>query len=362
MKNKSSKAFIFILSVLFITDMLDKTRAFSSYEKRPLASFPKWDLEALIDGSLTLDLENYINDQFIGRDTWIKFKADLETWMGKVENNGILMGKNGELFEKRLVLNPQAQLNLGFLSAFLQKYPSLDITAVIVPGKEMIFSERTPTGFPMLDSQSLLAQWGAQLSLTDLSTVLMSHKDEALYYKTDHHWTLKGAYIAYEALLKGWGIQALPYDAFLPQVSPGFFGTYFNKSRFESIKSEDLIYIDPPILSYETDGKIYPNLIDHSALLSSDQYNAFLYGNHGFSHITVRESLHAKRLLVIKDSYANSLIPFMTSAFDEIDVIDLRHFTGSLENILTSTEYDHILILQSFNQFCDEVNEAKLKY
>jgi len=362
MKNMGSKTFILLLSVLFIADIFDQTRIYSSYEKRPLASFPQWDLNALIDGSLTLDLENYINDQFIERDRWIKFKADLESWMGKTENNGILFGKDGQLFEKRLTLNPQAELNLSYLSAFLLKYQNQEITSVIVPEKDAVLSDLLPTGFPMLNTQALLNQWQSQLPLTDLFETLSQHKDEGLYYKTDHHWTLKGAYLAYVALMKEWGLEALDYDHFTPKTVQGFLGTYFNKSRLESVSPEDLTYIDPSIISYETDGKTVFNLIDHSALEGTDKYGAFLYGNHGFGHITVRESNDPKRLLVIKDSYANSLIPFMTAAFDEIDVIDLRHFSGSLENILSTSDYDHVLILQSFNQFCEEVNVAKLKY
>jgi hypothetical protein len=362
MKNKSSKAFILLLSVLFIGDLFDKTRAFSSYEKRPLASLPKWDLDALIDGSLTMDLEDYINDQFVGRDSWIRFKADLESWMGKTENNGILFGKDGHLFEKRLILNPQAELNLVYLSAFLLKYKDLDLTAMIVPEKDAILSSLLPTGFPMLDSKDLLDQWKTLLPLSDLTETLSLHKDENLFYKTDHHWTLKGAYLAYEVLMKEWGMEALPYESFSPKEVQGFLGTYFNKSRLESIDPENLIYIDPLIFSYETDGKTYESLIDENAFSGSDKYGAFLYGNHGIGHITVRESDSPKRLLVIKDSFANSVIPFMTSAFDEIDVIDLRHFSGSLENVLSSTAYDHVLVLQGFNQFCDEMNEAKLKY
>lgn len=362
MKNKSAKAFILCLTVLFVGDLFDQTRAFSSYEKRPLATFPKWNLDALIDGSLTLDLESYINDQFIGRDNWIKFKADLESWIGKVENNGILIGKEGHLFEKRLTLNPQAFLNLDYLRTFLLKYPDQNITAVIVPEKDAILGDWLPLGFPMLDTQSLLNQWESELPLTNLSKVLSLHKGDPLYYKTDHHWTLKGAYLAYVTLMQTWGFDALDYEQFSPKEVHGFLGTHFNKSRLDSIDAEVLHYLDPSIIAYETDGKIYPTLIDQSALKGADKYGAFLYGNHGFGHIKVRESTDPKRLLVIKDSYANSLIPMMTSAFDEIDVIDLRHFNGSLENILTSTKYDHVLILQSFNQFCDNVNIAKLKY
>jgi len=362
MKNITSKAFIALLAILFVSDGLDPHRLFSDYEKRVLASLPKWDLDALINGSLTLDLESAINDQFIGRDLWIQLKAKLESSLGKVENNGILLGKQDVLFEKRLTLNPQALDNIRYLKEFLEMVSDLKVTTVLVPNKEAINPENLPTGFPMLDQLDLLKEWGKSIPLLDLSAELKAHSSEPLYYKTDHHWTLKGAYVAYETLMKTWGYEVKSYESFLPYEIEGFLGTYYNRSRFDSINAESIGIIDPEIISYETDGKSYSSLIDLEALKGNDLYGAFLYGNHGYGHIVVRNVVSPRRLLVIKDSYANSLIPMMTSAFDVIDVIDLRQYNGSLQSLLKQQSYDQILLLQSFNQFSDEINEAKLRY
>jgi hypothetical protein len=162
--------------------------------------------------------------------------------------------------------------------------------------------------------------------------------------------------------MKAWGYEAKSFESFSPYTVEGFLGTYYNRSRFDFIKAESLGIIDPDIISYETDGKTYTSLINTEALKGNDPYGAFLYGNHGYGHIVVRNVVSPRRLLVIKDSYANSLIPMMTSAFDEIDVIDLRQYNGSLQALLKQQTYDHILLLQSFNQFSDEINEAKLRY
>jgi hypothetical protein len=362
MKNITSKAFLSLLAILFVSDILDPHRSFSDYEKRVLASLPKWDLDALIDGSLTLDLESAINDQFIGRDLWIQLKAKLESSLGKLENNGIVLGKQSYLFEKRLVLNPQSINNIKYLKEFLEMVSELKVTTVIVPNKESIYPEHLPTGFPMFDQLEQLKEWGKSIPLLDLSLALKEHSKDDLYYKTDHHWTLKGAYVAYETLMKKWGYEVKSFESFSPQEVDGFLGTYYNRSRFDFIKAETLGFIDPLIVSYETDGKIYPSLINSEALKGNDPYGAFLYGNHGYGHIIVRNTASPRRLLVIKDSYANSLIPMMTSAFDEIDVVDLRQYNGSLQALLKQTSYDQVLLLQSFNQFSDEINEAKLRY
>ena len=122
-----------------------------------------------------------------------------------------------------------------------------------------------------------------------------------------------------------------------------------------------MLDLSETLLSHKSEQLYYKT--DHRwTLRSSVSYCAILYGNHGFGRILAKDRIDSKKLLVIKDSYANSLIPFMTSAFDQIDVIDLRQFNGSLIAILAETDYDQILVLQSFNQFCDEVNDAKLRY
>lgn len=333
---------------------------YSQREKRPLATFPKFSWEALVDGKLTLDIESAVNDQFMARPFWVDLKVATEALLGKQENNGILFGKEHTLFKKRFVLPDQALTNARYLEEFLALVKDLPVTAVLVPGSDAIWTDRLPAGVPQLDHGALLSEWAKEKGLVDLMPAFKASSDD-LYYRLDHHWNLNGAYLAYTELCEAWGLEPLPMTAFAVETVSGFKGTYANQGQPGSADSEDLSFIDPDILDYQIGDEHFNSLIDREALNGTDKYAAFLHGNPGLATITVRETENPRHLIVIKDSYANSLIPFLTAHFDRITVVDLRTFNGSLQALLAQGA-DQILYLQNFHQFADDINVAKLRY
>jgi hypothetical protein len=305
--------------------------------------------------------EEYINDQFMLRDEWITLKSLSERFLMKKENNGIIFGKDGYLFEKLLGLSEQTTLNLKYLSEFesLVKAP---LTSMIVPNSYAILSDYLPKGVPLLDQISWLEQWDQQLNLFRIEEQLKNQIDQSLYYKNDHHWTLKGAYVAYAALCEKWQITPFSFESFSAETVDGFLGTYYAKAKPSSVIADRLTLIDPKIISYKVGDKSFSTLIDRNKLSTHDKYGAFLFGNIGYSTVIVNETEQPNRLLVIKDSYANSLIPFLTAHFDEIVIVDLRHFSGSLSGIMNSTAFDQILFIQNFSNFISDPHLAKLRY
>ena len=358
--NKSRWLIGGVTLVWLISLIMHPVNLYSQREKRPLATFPAFSWEALVDGQLSLDIESAVNDQFIGRSFWVDLKAMAEALLGKQENNGILFGKDGILFKKRLVLPDQATKNLRYLDEFLTLVKDLPVTAILVPGSDAVMPERLPHGFPQLDHAALLSVWAQQLNLIDLTPTL-KESTERLYYRLDHHWNLNGAYVAYTRLCEEWGLTALPFESFAVEHVEGFKGTYANQGQPGSMDSETLSLIDPDILDYQIGDQHYSSLIDREALKGSDKYAAFLHGNPGLATIIVRESHDPRHLIVIKDSYANSLIPFFTAHFDRITVVDLRTFNGSLQGLLAQGA-EEILYLQNFHQFVEDINVAKLRY
>jgi hypothetical protein len=358
--NKSRWLIGSITLIWLVTLVMHPVSLYSQREKRPLATFPTFSWEALVDGKLTLDIESAINDQFVGRSFWVDLKAMMEAWLGKQENNGILFGKEGTLFKKRLVLPDQASKNLRYLDEFLKLVNDLPVTAMLVPGSDAVMSDRLPQGIPQLDHADLLSRWSQAMNLIDLTPTFIE-SSETLYYRLDHHWNLNGAYLAYTVLCEQWGLTAFPLESFTVESVNGFKGTYANQGQPGSGDSEKLSFIDPDILDYQIGDQRFDRLIDREALKGSDKYAAFLHGNPGLATITVREAEVLRHLIVIKDSYANSLIPFFTAHFDRITVVDLRTFNGSLQALLNEGA-DQILYLQNFHQFVEDINVAKLRY
>lgn len=355
-------AVISLLAVLILMfDFLGPIRVFSAYENRYLTQRPSLVWQDIVDGKWMLTYEEYINDQFMLRDGWISLKSLSERFLMKKENNGILFGKEGYLFEKLLVLNEQTSLNLRYLAEF-EKLVNVPLTSMIIPNSYAILPHYLPKGAPLLDQLSLIEQWDKSLNLLRVDSQLKDNVSKQLYYRNDHHWTLEGAYAAYMVLCEQWSINPLPFDSFSIEYTPDFLGTYYAKAKPSQVIPDRLGFIDPKIHSYIIGNKTFTSIIDRDRLSTHDKYGAFLHGNIGLSTVIVNETESPYRLLVIKDSYANSLIPFLTAHFDEIVIVDLRHFSGSLSAVMQSESFDQILFIQNFANFTSDAHLAKLRY
>jgi hypothetical protein len=209
--------------VWLITLVSQPITLYSQREKRPLATFPTFSWDALVDGKLTLDIESAVNDQFMARPFWVDLKAAAEALLGKQENNGILLGKEHTLFKKRFVLPDQVLTNKRYLDEFLALVKDLPVSAVLVPGSDAVWTDRLPTGVPQLDHGALIAQWAKDTGLIDLLPTFKASTED-LYYRLDHHWNLKGAYLAYTELCKAWGLEPMPFTSFTVETVNGFKG------------------------------------------------------------------------------------------------------------------------------------------
>ena len=348
------------VTILFF-DFLGPVRVFSAYENRYLTQRPDISWNSVADGKWMLSYEEYINDQFMLRDEWISLKSLSERFLMKKENNGILFGKDGYLFEKLFELNEQTTLNLRYLAEF-ETLVNGTLTSVIIPNSYAILPHYLPKGVELLDQLSLIDLWTKKLNLLQIDAQLKASKADQLYYRNDHHWTLEGAYVAYTVLCEQWNLTPLPFESFTVEYAPDFLGTYYAKAKPSQVNPDRLGFIDPKIHSYIIGNQTFSSMIDRSKLSTADKYSAFLYGNIGLSTIVVNQVEDPSSLLIIKDSYANSMIPFLTRHFDEIIIVDLRHFSGSLSAIMQSQTFDQILFIQNFANFISDAHLAKLRY
>jgi hypothetical protein len=347
--------------VILMLDFLGPIRVFSAYENRYLTQRPSFKWDDIVDGKWMLTYEEFINDQFMLRDEWISLKSLSERFLMKKENNGIVFGDDGYLFEKLMGLNDQTLLNLRYLAEFAELV-NAPLTSMIIPNSYAILPHYLPKGVPLLDQLSLIEKWDEKLDLLLIDAQLKANVSKQLYYRNDHHWTLEGAYVTYTVLCEKWNLTPLPFASFSVEYAPDFLGTYYAKAKPPQVNPDRLGFIDPVIDSYIIGNQSFPSLIDRSKLSTHDKYGAFLYGNIGLSTVVVNEKEDPSRLLVIKDSYANSMIPFLTAHFDEIVIVDLRHFSGSLSAIMKSETFDQILFMQNFSNFISDAHLAKLRY
>lgn len=354
----------FIISFSII-DLLSSHRDFSEMENRVLAKQPEFTLQTLFDGTYTKDFETYVNDQFIGRDTWITLKSYGEQGLGKIMNNEIVYGKDGYLFDLTLSANQERfEKNIQYLNEFLSMYQDENLFVSFIPNSTTVLQSKLPAGFPGLNQISLLEDIVKDIPTSqqiDLITPLRAHQNEYIYYKTDHHWTTLGAYYAYVALGEALNYEPVSLDLFFEAKVPDFYGTYDAKVKNPAIEPDELTYFEIDGTKTTILDKTYNTMYDTSKFEVRDKYAAYLYGNNGFTRLET-ETSPERKLLIIKDSYTNSLAPFLTQNYDTIDLIDLRHINLSLKQVIESQEYDDILFLFSVGNFMNEVNIARLRY
>ena len=367
--------FVFsILVILFtVIDIINSPNEFSELENRKLSQMPILSLKSYIDTSFSSDYEKYINDQFFLRDNWIDLKSRIEYLLGKRENNDIIFGKENYLFKKFTTFNDEMlKNNLNSIITFTNNY-NKEVDFFIIPNSYAIYDELTPRYLPLVDQLSLINSINSYLSLESnnhINTInvaekLLKNKDDYIYYKTDHHWTSYGAYLAYLTYMDSLGLEAIDIDKLEEIKINNFFGTYYNRSKYFKADSDFITYYNMPNLQIEIDGKEYLSLMDLDKFKSSDKYSAFLWGNNGLTKVineNISEERKGSSILIFKDSYANSFIQFLSYNYEIIDIIDLRYFKESIRNFMKDKDYNEILIMYSFNNLSSDINIRRLKF
>lgn len=360
--------FLAFLGVFAAANAVTPDKDFSPMENRALAQMPGLSADALLSGSFMEDFESYVTDQFVLRDQWIALKAGAEYASGKRENNGVYICDEHTLIARfDPPANDRAKKRIDDNFGYVEKLSTLTDAPVyfsLIPGKVSVWADLLPEGAPNDDEGQYIAR-GAALNgpkWLDAATTLNAHKDEYIYYRTDHHWTTLGAYYAYAALMEGMGQEAMPLDWFTPTVaSDEFFGTTFSSSGVRWLEPDTIEFYVPQgaatVTNYfdgtPTEGQLY----DLSKLSEKDKYAAFLGGN---KPLTVVKSnvapAGAPKLMVIRDSYADSLAPFLCYHFSEIHLVDPRYYKTSMAQYVKDNAIDQVLVMYAVNNFVKDGN------
>ena len=353
---------------MFLLDCVTPDRTVSELENTTLTQRPKVTAQILSSAGLNRffnDYTQYTKDQIPGRDAWISLQSFVETaLLQKTQSGGILLGDKGQMFDRTygLVSSEERTLprNIAAVASLAARCPG-KVYVMVAPAASSIYPERVPAHAPLLQEESYLSQIQAAVEQAGgvylpLKDALSAHKDEYIYYRTDHHWTTQGAYYAYSELCSALGLEPFDRAAHTAVDVPDFYGTFYSRARTWNAQPDTLTYydLDNPLTIYTVTGPGMPTegqttgLYDLDKLDVYDKYAAFLHGNNGLSRV---EGDGEGRILVVKDSYANSLIPFLTANYAQIDVIDLRNYNYGLDTLIAENGYDQILVLYSFDSF-----------
>ena len=361
-------AFSLFFVGLFALDLVTPDRAYSELENTTLSQRPSLSSFSA-DGlnKFFTAYTKYVKDQVAGRHNWVAHQSPVETKvMQKEQSGGILLGKEHMMFPRTygLVSSETRTLpkNTAALEALCQRYPGL-VNVMLVPAASAVYPENVPAGAPLLDEDRYLdalseAVQTAGGRFVDVRQTLADHKGEYIYYRTDHHWTSTGAYYAYQQLCTALGLTPFDPSAHTARTAEGFYGTHYSKARTPDAEPDTITYYDLPnaLTIYTVTAPGQPaegettGLYDTDKLSVYDKYAMFLHGNNGLSRIK-GDGTGRGRILVIKDSYANCFVPYLTANYADIDVVDFRNYNYGLDQLIADNGYDQILVLYSFDSF-----------
>ena len=359
--------FILTLFLFLIINVIVPDREKSVQENRMLVTKPKFRLSSLISGDYDEKFEAYMDDQFVGRDMWRKLKVAVDRIGGSRLENGVYIGTNGQLLEQIEVADENhLAANIKAIKSFSESQSKIPVRLMLVPDAANVLNHSLPSLAKPEDQTQMFSMvrkdLGDSVEWIDVSTELNKHKTEKIYYKTDHHWTTLGAFYAFQAAAPSLGIDGDLSGKYVSYtVSDSFNGMLASKSGVNFGEKEQIdIYVPTEedtdlIVDYVDEGKRSTSLYDSSKLKEKDQYTVFLGGNSSLLDIRT-VSTSTKRLLLVKDSFANSFIPFLTPYYREIVVVDPRYYSGTINDLMDSYRISEVLFLYSGNTFFKDNN------
>lgn len=335
----------------FLWNLLTPDRDFSPMENRTLAQKPEFSFKALFSGQYTADMETYLTDQFAGRDFWVGLKYFGERALLKTENNGVYFAKGGRLVERMdAPAAGRMEKNLAAIEA-LSQATGLPVHFSLIPSAAWVYREDLPKNAPSWDQGELLSAAAQLEEYFDLSQVLYDARGTA-FYRTDHHWTSQGAFAAYEVIVRQLGFEPLPLPELLRSV-PDFYGTLYSQAGARGYGPDVIDVYDAQGLTLWANGEQKP-FYDESFESKKDKYSLFLGGNYPVCVIKNGQNPEGGRLLLIKDSFSNSLVPFLARHYSEVHMIDPRYCKLPMSQYTSQFAFDDVLVLYQTKNFLQD--------
>ena len=348
--------FIFGFGLLFL--FLPR-ETFSVNEKRELAEPPKVSLQTILNGKFESGFETYLNDHFPFRESLVSADAYGALYTGRNGSNGIYKGKNGYLFTKPVQHDEKTiRENVSALIQFAQKTKIMS-TMILMPTSGFVMSDQLPENHPEYRDDEILdethQQAASDIRWVDILPKFMNTKESGqIYYKTDHHYTTYGAYLAYEAFCEEHGLE--PFRDYTIESYDGFYGTSYSKSALWREPGEKFaVWRYPSAATVEIGGQLYPSLWFDEHLNEPDKYPVFLNGNQPFERIVNPDAPEGK-ILVLKDSYAHAMIPFLSQHYRQIDMVDLRYYFEPVSKLVEENQYGEIFMIYGLSSVCDSTD------
>ena len=345
----------FLLSMTLGFFLLPKSE-FSVNEKRFLAEAPDVTWDNISSGDWGNDIESYLADHIPGRDFFVGLNAYFELLTGRQVGKDI-RAEGGKLLEAPLKANEAAiARNMKAINSFAENVQH-PVDLMIIPSAGWAMGLE---GYQ--DEQIIHSIYGQAKTVGPLNVCDQFAGKPELYYDTDHHWTSEGAYTAYRFYMKRTGRWFRTEDHFSVETVSGFQGSTYSRSALWLTEGENLE------LWHGSDGLTVTNaetemrhegVFYRERLEEADKYTVYLDGNHPI--VRIQNPNAEGKLLVIRDSYSNSLGCFLAESYGEVVLIDLRYYRQPVSQLVAEETFDDILICYSIGNFMTDTNLVWLR-
>ncbi len=352
------------LAVVLVLFLVLPRQDFSEKEKRYLAEAPKLTWQNLATGKFGEEAENYLADHVPGRDFFVGLSAYYDLFSNRQVTKEVYRAEGDRLVEPPVKWNPiVAKSNMDAINKFAQA-TGHPIDLMIVPSAGFCL-EDTVKGLadPYTDSQmirDLYAMGEDTVNTVDLIAAFTEVQDpQALFYRTDHHWTSRGAHAAYKTYMEQLGREYLAEDAFRVESFDGFYGSNYSRSGLWLTEGESVELWNSGGSFTVTNGEsdeVHNDLFYRQRLEELDKYTVYLDGNHSLVRIENPAAAGKGKLLVIRDSYANCLGTFLANSYETVVLVDLRYYKNPVSELLAAEEFTDVLISYSLGNFMTDTN------
>ncbi len=373
MKNNKSSlilitVFCFFIGIISILYAFMPKSDYSETEKRKLQEFPEISFASIKSGEFSEGFEKYLADHTPLRKSFVAINTYYEYMRGNNGSNGVYLGKDGWLIEKPFDKDEEKNIrlsdNLNNIKSFVKNITQ-PVYFIAVPTKGYIYNDMLPSNALEYNDKAYLTEIQSNLSnkvkYIDITSSFEDNKNDfQLFYKTDHHWTSEGAFIAYKQFCLTKNISAPLENSYNIKTFSGFYGTSYSTSLYTLTKPVDIkLYINKAtngnakISIYNNTGKLestYSNLFFNDRLKEADMYQVYLDGNH--ARVDIETGNDGGTLLIFEDSFGHCFTPFIAENYSKIIKIDLRYYLEDVQEIIENENIDEVLFIYGLDELC----------
>ena len=332
-------------------------KEYSEQENRYLAQFPVIRVENVMNAEFMDRFETYLTDQFPARNACINIKTAVFRATGQRLISNIYLADDNYLIKKQSAYDEEElDIIIQSVNKFAETLEGVDVDFMLVPTAENIYEDKLPYTAETKENETMEYVYNrisGDIEIIDVRAAIDAKKDLGMYYKTDHHWTSRGAYEAFKVYAKRNKLEMVDYEFYA--VTDEFQGT--GASGCGIYDTSDVIEICVPenaggtyFVHYINEMKKTASLFDSSKLAVKDKYQVFMGGN--FAEVDIKTNAGTgNKIMVIKDSYGNSFVPLLTPYYDEIIVIDPRYYSGDIYELVQYKKINQVLFLYNTDSF-----------